>query len=469
MKKMIKKSLFIIGFCLLLILLSNSKAQATTKTITTVQELQEIMGATAYSTIEGTTLKITDNFTWTIPSYSDTIDLKIPILTIDFNGKEIKIDQKGLGAINVTNGKVILKDSQGETGGIYCTGHFIDVRFGTELIIENGQYIGESIASLYLFQNNGGTITINNGIFKCMNLHYGLFEICSGKMTINNGTFWGNGTVIGMTGGSENDWVKSELIINGGSFSNEHNPLLNFNVYLSQLNIEINGGEFKSLGSSAIYLSSFYNGYSQSPYKNEIAKLKLNDCKLTGTLAALMTSRDTDRWNINIVNCSMKNTTTDMNTGAISVTYSGECISLIKKLVSNYDSDVFEDLDKNERGETVTSSENTYRELVFQNSKLISATKRPGVDNSENNSGDSSTIPNENEQNKEIGNEGDLGENRTTQGGGTTTEKNDTKLPQTGKETNTFVNWLSIVILLGIFWLSSMLLIEYEKRKMKNK
>lgn len=43
---------------------------------------------------------------------------------------------------------------------------------------------------------------------------------------------------------------------------------------------------------------------------------------------------------------------------------------------------------------------------------------------------------------------------------------NDTKLPQTGEENNMFAKWLSIVIVLGIFWLASMLLIEREKRKM---
>lgn len=43
---------------------------------------------------------------------------------------------------------------------------------------------------------------------------------------------------------------------------------------------------------------------------------------------------------------------------------------------------------------------------------------------------------------------------------------NDTKLPQTGEENNVFVKWLSIVILLGVFWLVSMLLIDREKKKM---
>ena len=49
---------------------------------------------------------------------------------------------------------------------------------------------------------------------------------------------------------------------------------------------------------------------------------------------------------------------------------------------------------------------------------------------------------------------------------GTTTENNTTKLPQTGEETNAFAKWLTIVIPIMAFWLGSMLLIDYEKKKM---
>ena len=46
---------------------------------------------------------------------------------------------------------------------------------------------------------------------------------------------------------------------------------------------------------------------------------------------------------------------------------------------------------------------------------------------------------------------------------------NNTKLPQTGEETNAFTKWLSIAISIGIFWLVSMLLIDREKKKMTKK
>lgn len=136
MKKILKISLFIIVFCLLLILFSNSKVQAVVETVTTVQQLQAVMGATEYSTIDGTTLKITDNFTWNL---TDDVDIKIPELIIDFNGKEIKIENIAIFSTIRIEGKVIFKDSQGEKGGIYCN-TIIAVNEGSELIIENGQY-----------------------------------------------------------------------------------------------------------------------------------------------------------------------------------------------------------------------------------------------------------------------------------------------------------------------------------------
>lgn len=48
-------------------------------------------------------------------------------------------------------------------------------------------------------------------------------------------------------------------------------------------------------------------------------------------------------------------------------------------------------------------------------------------------------------------------------------EVNDTKLPQTGEETNTFAKWLTVFIILGIIWLGSMIFIDHEKKKMTNK
>ena len=70
-----------------------------------------------------------------------------------------------------------------------------------------------------------------------------------------------------------------------------------------------------------------------------------------------------------------------------------------------------------------------------------------------------------NTNNNEVNNIGNNTENNMV----SNTTNNNTKLPQTGEETNIFANWLSIVILLGIFWLGAMLLIDHEKKKMTEK
>ena len=48
-------------------------------------------------------------------------------------------------------------------------------------------------------------------------------------------------------------------------------------------------------------------------------------------------------------------------------------------------------------------------------------------------------------------------------------DKNDTKLPQTGEEQNIFANWLLIVILIGVLWLATLLLINNKTKKNANK
>lgn len=101
------------------------------------------------------------------------------------------------------------------------------------------------------------------------------------------------------------------------------------------------------------------------------------------------------------------------------------------------------------------------QKVVIENGKVVSVSGHKGMGkviadlSTQNNQVEIETLSNET-QNKV--------ENSVIE---TTTENNDTKLPQTGEETNIFVKWLSIVITLGVFWLGSMLLIEYEKKNMK--
>lgn len=101
----------------------------------------------------------------------------------------------------------------------------------------------------------------------------------------------------------------------------------------------------------------------------------------------------------------------------------------------------------------------TMRKVIIENGKVVSATgelqmleviANLGEDN---NNGTSGNLENTNQLSTDA-----LGE--------VNTKTNDTtKLPKTGEENSTFANWLSIVIILGIFWLLSMLLIDREKKK----
>lgn len=151
---------------------------------------------------------------------------------------------------------------------------------------------------------------------------------------------------------------------------------------------------------------------------------------------------------------------TEKKLGAIWSDYCNESEPIIKNIFSNYNSDIF-------MTEYYTDmQETTYKELVFEDGKLISATGNPNdvkynsennEENTENNTGND--VENNTENNSEINsNSGDNIKDETIE--------NDTKLPQTGEENNVFANWLSIAILLGIFWLVSMLLIDREKKKM---
>ena len=203
MKKFFKANLFILGFSLLLLFLNTSKVDATVKTLKTLQELQETMGATEHSIIDGTTLKITSNFSWTIPT-EDNNNIKIPQLTIDFNGKEIKVlnDKETNIGIHLLEGKVIFKDSQEGTGGIFSKGNFICLDNQSELLIENGKYTAGHVQEINnglitnidngLFKNQGGIITVKNGEFDTLE-HAILFKCEAGKLTINNGNFTGKG------------------------------------------------------------------------------------------------------------------------------------------------------------------------------------------------------------------------------------------------------------------------------------
>jgi len=236
MKKILKVSLFIIAFCLLLLFLNNSNVQAAD--VTTVQELQETMGAEGFSTIEGTTLKITNDFTWKILTETN---LKIPELTIDFNGKKITIDNDYSESIKIQEGKIILKDTTENIGGFYCNeelsyddDNIFDIVEGVELIVENGLYDVET-SNRFLFSCSGGNITIRNGVFQGL-----LVTIHSGEVIIFNGSFSNPGLWVDGTYHNPGD---SKLTIHDGIFNSE-NTLLTVRVGRVKVSVNILGGTF---------------------------------------------------------------------------------------------------------------------------------------------------------------------------------------------------------------------------------
>ena len=222
--------------------------------------------------------------------------------------------------------------------------------------------------------------------------------------------------------------------------------------------VTLNGGTFES-NPQAHCIS--LNGSKSAASRGEKLELVINGCYLTSKCDIIVLNPNINEdWNsfyIHFENGTLRSTG-DGLAGAISNGYSiPEGANAIRKAVQRDDIKVF-----TEKSSTNTYNERTYKELIFKYGELISQTDN--VDNLEDN--------NQNETTSSNNNEVQSGENNTQQNGETAAGEvpnADSKLPQTGEETNVFTNWISIVILLGIFWLVSMLLIDREKKKMAKK
>lgn len=210
------------------------------------------------------------------------------------------------------------------------------------------------------------------------------------------------------------------------------------------------------------------------------SSLVLNGCEVESNKSAIKISpsnkpKSWEMFKMSIMNCNLKSTANEKNYGAItSFRFVDEPSPIIDK-IGNFNGKIFTIKDK----DGMSVGEFTSKKLVFKDGNLLLETDI--LEDSENNLGDNSednkqdgptnseSNSNDNKQDKPDSpnnNEVHLGENNIQQGESATTENIDTKLPQTGEETNTFVTWLSIAISLGLFWLGSMLLIEHEKKKM---
>ena len=300
------------------------------------------------------------------------------------------------------------------------------------------------------FRNNGGTITIKDGIFKS-NEVTSFFDVEYGKMIIYDGNFEGNGVFIDATG----NFSGTEVTIEGGEFKTESAPALRFYSYCSPLKVTLGNCSISSKNSHAISINDIEYGL-----KEKLGNFTLDGCYIEGDEGAILLNSQRNYslsgWIANLVNCSLKSLSTDKKLGAIWSDYCNESESIIKTVFSNYNRDIFMTKYYTDMQET------TYKELVFKDGNLISAIGNPNdvKDNSENNGENTgNNMENNTENNSESNsNSGDNIKDETIE--------NDTKLPQTGEENNVFANWLSIAIPLGIFWLVSMLLIEREKKKM---
>lgn len=572
MKRVLKISLFIIVFCLLVIFFSSSKVQAAAETITTIQGLQEIIGATDYSTINGTTLRITNDFTWSVPD--NNIELKIPMLTIDFNGKKIKIEnsKKADLGIYLSEGKVILKDSCGETGGIHSTGNFIYLDEGAELIIENGTYEIDHIqikengvitnVDNGLIMNDGGSVTVKKGRFNTIS-YTTLFRIRSGKTIIDDGKFEGKGCIMHAMGGS--NYENAEIIVNGGKFDLVGGSILWLFAEGSTKNVILNGGHVKTTNNHCIGI----NGSSDLNETKTKITLTLNGCTLESKPSGIDLSTSVAVGNlntcvINLENCTIKTQEGKFN-GAITVgglkspdeRVIGKVIGMndIETSIEYFSKDCYFELTRNElvfkdgklitteenletntenNDETITKTDdktnikleasgneipdnttmevreittgeifNTIKKLLSnaKSIKVFDITLKSNNENIQPNGKVKISIPipvgfdtsklvvyrlDENNNKTEyqvtvVNNyaifetdhfstyvlvEQDKVENNETE---TTEVNNNTKLPKTGEEINAFAKWLSIAIVLGVFWIFSMLLIEREKKKIIKK
>lgn len=267
MKKVLNYVLLILILGLALLFLNQSSVDATTiKTINTMEELK-----TAFEdkvTIEGNTIKLTDNITLK----DNPLGIEISEVVIDFNGKTIECKEKG--AIYLYKKATLTDNSttaRTDCGGIkFCSrAAYIIVEENAELIINKGQFIDN-------YSNN------NNCIVLVM-----------GKLTINDATFSTIRTEI------EEGWSQSmialkensETVINNGNFSNIDKIIRvepSNGADKNNSKLTINGGNFKSLEQTPISIDSLYPYADENNNKQVITpKIVLNNCYVEGKYEAL--------------------------------------------------------------------------------------------------------------------------------------------------------------------------------------
>lgn len=272
MKKFFKYVMLISFFSLAILLLNQSSVEATTiKTISTMDELKTAFEGKA--TIEGNTIKLTDN----VILKDNPLGIEISEMILDFNGKTIELQEEA--TIYVYN-KITLKDSSKKAAGISEWGGInfnsraalIEVTENAELVINSGCFI-----DIYNGENYNEILRVN------------------GKLKINGmPIFKANRTE------KQSDWSSSmirllensETTINGGSFNNLDRiiDVTSNNIYKNNCKLIINGGSFTSTDESngTINIVSLYP-YADEENNKEIITptVMLNNCSVEGKHIAI--------------------------------------------------------------------------------------------------------------------------------------------------------------------------------------
>lgn len=263
--RVLKGILFIATLCLSILFFNQSSVKATTlKTINTMEELKKVFEEKA--TIEGNTIKLTDNVIIKDNSY----DIKIPELIIDFNGKTIECKE----TIYICN-KAIVEDNsttnRSNWGGIiFSTNNSVNVREEAELIINNGKFTNGN-KDLSLMLHVKGKLTINYAIFYTNKEPK---EVQFKNTMINLGD-------------------NCEVVINDGDFSHVAKIIddsTESNPYKHNYKLTINGGNFKTIGNmpEAIGISALYPYVDENNNKQVITpKVVLRNCNVESETIAI--------------------------------------------------------------------------------------------------------------------------------------------------------------------------------------
>lgn len=271
--KVLKILLFIAILCLAFLFFNQSPVKATEAN--TIEELKAILGEKGI--ISGNTIKLTDN----IVLKDEVLDIKVPEIILDFNGKKIECRENGY--IKIHN-KATFKDTSTKNrldfGGVVFNrdnGESINVCSNAELIIDNGKFIdvgAKTSWNVYV----SGKMKINDATFSTNRtkpegqLHNMIFLGPDSECIINNGEFSSMDSIITI-GGSQ--------YINDSIYTGDRH-------YSNKCKLTINGGSFNCLNSDAIDIKVFYPYVDADGNKEIITpKITLNNCNINAKHTAI--------------------------------------------------------------------------------------------------------------------------------------------------------------------------------------